>query len=195
LPPVTVPPTTLPPFPFDVPQVCKFGPGSRDIKTSTTQTKQVPGGSITITVTPCVAFRGESFTYTAALSGSLEARTASLPNPVELFPFTVWDPSLGWDLRSTSTDCGGPLLSSTNPDPPSRVWSGVSPYRGPVTGALVQDARVQVQSWWPHYEPNQSPLGGPPNGYVCVLHDNTDTFFDLPIVVIDANRPPGFPIS
>jgi hypothetical protein len=200
MPPVTVPPVTVPPPVLDVPAACKSGPGAWDIKPSSSATKQLPGGSITVTVSPCVAFRGESFHYTASISGPYQARFGAVDSsPVEIVPFVYPDlaSTAGWDLSSATWTCGGPMFVPQEQSVPAQDWTGTTIYRGVMSGTGLQTVRVLSQWWWLNY--NDAALPGitqPPGwNYVCVANTEEDLHFDLPVITIDADRPPNLPIS
>ena len=98
----------LPPYPYVVPDVCRAGASPWVVKPSST-TVALGGGTITVTVSNCVAFRSETyFTYTVSSSGPLhvqvrengnrilmESPVLSCPNGATFAPQPV-DMSVSW---------------------------------------------------------------------------------------------------
>lgn len=193
LPPITVPVDTVLPPDFEVPLVCKFGPGPWDLKTSSSVTHFVPGGTITVTATPCIAFRGETFRYTASIDAPIQARFANAENytiDFALFGYDTYD--TGWELTSAPWTCGGPVFVPESQPTPSQVWSASTAYHGTTTGFGLHTANVKVQYWWLHYVETTM---NSPDKYMCFEDEQPIFTIDVPVVVIDADRPPGFPLE
>jgi hypothetical protein len=166
-----------PPYPYVVPEVCRGGPNPWDDKAASSTTVSVAGGgTITITIDPCVIFARETFSYHVSITG-----------PVDIWISRPDDPNSG-EVVSPRLSCPQNAMLTEQPVDLSRTWTSeraTTLHYWPPQGDGVTPVTIPVS--WTTY--GSVPSHVSPQVYHCTQTGRGVANVTVPVVIEHTERP------